>query len=411
MKKDSKVGIIGLGYVGLPLALTAAENGWKVIGYDKNRDLIEDLNNNKSHIDDVPGHRIQDSLESRLFSPTSNLDELQDVDICIICVPTPTTQDHEPDLSYVISACTSIARKLDANCVVVNESTSFPGTLKEKVQRVIAEVRGELGDVAGYVAAPERVDPKNPNFNHSNTPRVLGGDDPAQVKRVESFYRSIGPDVLVVSSAEAAEFSKLVENAFRLVNISFVNELAPYASALGVDLLEVINAAATKPFGYMKFTPSPGVGGHCIPVDPHYLLNSAGNLGVELPVLRSAIEVNFDVPVKIVHAVTKLLKNQSDPKVLLIGVAYKDGISDTRESPASPIAELLKLEGYKVYWTDSQVEFWENAPKYIDEDIQLGIALTSSNLKQVEGLSSKMKILDCTGKHNGIQNVVSYFNS
>jgi UDP-N-acetyl-D-glucosamine dehydrogenase len=407
---DVKIGVIGLGYVGLPLAVTASECGWLVVGYDKNQELVNGLTKGLSHIDDVPNTRLGKALSSNTFKPTSNPEELSDVDICIICVPTPTTELYEPDLSFVISVSTSIAQVLKPTCVIVNESTSFPGTLKGKIQKTILEIRGELGDIAGYVAAPERVDPMNSKYNHSNTPRVIGGDDPAQVNRVKTFYSSLGPEVLVVSSPEVAEFSKLIENAFRLVNISFVNELAPYASALGVDLLEVIDAAATKPFGFMKFVPGPGVGGHCIPVDPHYLVNSAKKLGIDLPVLDSAISVNLSIPKKVVEGIVSLLKDKSDSSILLIGVAYKSGISDTRESPAIPIAQELNGLGYKVFWTDSEVESWGFAQKYNGEEVQLGVALTSSSQEQVVKLASQMKILDCTGRHTQNEKVISYFS-
>jgi UDP-N-acetyl-D-glucosamine dehydrogenase len=408
--KDTKIGVIGLGYVGLPLAITASECGWIVIGYDKNEEMVKGLAQGVSHIDDVPSTRLVNALSSNSFTATTNPENLSDVDICIICVPTPTTESHEPDLSYVVSATTSIAQALKPTCVVVNESTSFPGTLKEKIQKTILEIRGETGDVAGYVAAPERVDPMNPKYNHANTPRVIGGDNPAQVSRVHAFYSSLGPDVLVVSSPEAAEFSKLIENAFRLVNISFVNELAPYAAALGVDLLEVIDAAATKPFGFMKFVPGPGVGGHCIPVDPHYLVNSAKNFGVVLPVLDSAIGVNLSVPKQVVSGVVSQLQGKSGSSVLLIGVAYKSGISDTRESPAIPIAKELVELGFKVFWTDNEVESWGFAQKFNGEDVQLGVALTSSSQEQVSRLAKQMKILDCTGRHQQSEKVISYFS-
>lgn len=409
--KDTKIGVIGLGYVGLPLAITASESGWLVIGYDKNEELVKGLAQGLSHIDDLPTARLKQALSSNSFKPTTNPADLSDVDICVICVPTPTTDSHEPDLSYVISASISIAQVLKPTCVVVNESTSFPGTLKEKIQKTILEKRGEIGDVAGYVAAPERVDPMNPKYNHANTPRVIGGDNPVQVERVHAFYRSLGPEVFVVTSPEAAEFSKLIENAFRLVNISFVNELAPYASALGVDLLEVIDAAATKPFGFMKFVPGPGVGGHCIPVDPHYLVNSAKSFGVVLPVLDSAISVNLSVPKQVVSEIVSQLQGKSGSSVLLIGVAYKSGISDTRESPAIPIAKELVELGYKVYWTDNEVEDWGFAQKYNGEEVQLGVALTSSSPEQVVKLASHMRILDCTGRHIQNDQVTSYFNS
>jgi UDP-N-acetyl-D-glucosamine dehydrogenase len=408
---DKLVGVIGLGYVGLPLALTAVESGWNVIGFDKNPQLIKTLSSGKSHIDDVSNSRLAEGISQGKFLPVDNAEALSDVDICIICVPTPITTDHKPDLSYVESAARLLSKVLKPSCVVVNESTSYPGTLRSVIQKEISTTRGEQGDIAGYVAAPERVDPKNIEYNHSNTPRVLGGDDVHQVNRVADFYRSLGPEVTLVSSPEAAEFSKLIENAFRLVNISFVNELTPYASALGVDLIEVINAAATKPFGFMKFTPGPGVGGHCIPVDPHYLLDSAKSMDVELPVLNSAVEVNLGVPEKVIDRITRVLGKNSKSKILLVGVAYKDGISDTRETPALPIAEGLIHAGYKVYWSDNAVTNWATAEKYAGQDIDLVVALTSSTNSQLLEISNQVRILDCTGKHSKLPNVISYFNS
>ena len=408
---DKTVGVIGLGYVGLPLALTAVESGWNVVGFDKNAQLIKNLISGQSHIDDVSDSRLAESMSQGRFRPVDNVEALFDVDICIICVPTPITTDHKPDLSFVESAARLISTILKPTCVVVNESTSYPGTLRSVIQGEIRTARGDLGDVAGYVAAPERVDPKNVEYNHSNTPRVLGGDDVDQVSRVADFYRSMGPEVTLVSSPEAAEFSKLIENAFRLVNISFVNELTPYASALGVDLIEVINAAATKPFGFMKFTPGPGVGGHCIPVDPHYLLDSAKSMDVQLPVLNSAVEVNLAVPEKVIDRINRILGKSSKSRVLLVGVAYKDGISDTRETPALPIAEGLIQEGFKVYWSDNAVTSWETAEKYSGQDIDLAIALTSSTNSQLIEIPNKVRILDCTGRHTNLPNVISYFNS
>ena len=408
---ESRVGIIGLGYVGLPLALTAAENGWHVIGLDKNDRLVENLASGESHIDDVSNERILKSISLGKFSVTKNPSDLAEVDICIICVPTPTTENHDPDLTYLISATKTISRVLKPSCIVVNESTSFPGTLRSVIQQEVVAMRRELGDIAGYVAAPERVDPKNTLFNHSNTHRVLGGDNPQQVEKIAKFYRSLGPEVTIVSSSEAAELSKLIENAFRLVNISFVNELVPYASAIGVDLIEVINAASTKPFGFMKFNPGPGVGGHCIPVDPHYLLNSASGLNVQLPVLSSAVQVNLEIPAKIVNTVKKILNGKLDSYVLLIGIAYKDGISDTRETPALPIALGLVAEGLKVCWVDEEVEQWDFAPRFASQEIGLAIALSSSTMQQVQNVSFDVTILDCTGRYSGLSNVISYFNS
>lgn len=406
---DARVGIVGLGYVGLPLALTAAENQWDVVGYDISVSTINKLKSGLSHIDGISNNRLEKNNKSGNLVLTDNAADLKDVDICIICVPTPTNALHEPDLSFVISACESIAPYLKESCILVNESTSFPGTLRKVIKKTVLEQRGTKGDIAGYVSAPERVDPGNPNYDHSNTPRVLGGDDPNQVERVRYFYASLGPEVFVVSSPEAAELSKLVENAFRLVNISFINELAPYTSKLGIDLMEVVSAAATKPFGFMKFTPGPGVGGHCIPVDPHYLVKSADENQLKLKILDSAIAVNLEVPGLVVKKILSANPVKDNSNILLIGVAYKQGIADTRESPALEIASAFEKQGHKVFWVDDQVQEWTHYPKFADEEINLAIALTSSTAELVSKVSNLAQVIDCTGRYININNVKSYF--
>lgn len=406
---DARVGIVGLGYVGLPLALTAAENEWHVTGYDINVSTINKLNSGQSHIDGIPNVRLETSLREGRLVLTESAADLKDLDICIICVPTPTNDSHEPDLSFIISACEAIAPFLKKSCVLVNESTSFPGTLRNVIQKTIRERRGAEGDLAGYVSAPERVDPGNPVYDHSNTPRVLGGDNPHQVERVRKFYASLGPDVFIVSSPEAAELSKLVENAFRLVNISFINELAPYTSKLGIDLMEVVSAAATKPFGFMKFTPGPGVGGHCIPVDPHYLVKSADEKQLRLKILDSAIAVNLEVPGLVVDKILNATNLKANSKLLLIGVAYKQGIADTRESPALEIARAIVRRGHEVYWIDDQVHEWPHYPRFTDQEIELAIALTSSTSELVSLVSNKVQVIDCTGQFSQMNNVKSYF--
>jgi UDP-N-acetyl-D-glucosamine dehydrogenase len=352
---------------------------------------------------------LSKALASGKFIPVDSITQFENVDICIICVPTPVDENHEPDLSFVVSAARSVAPVLKSACVLVNESTSYPGTLRNVIRPEILSRRSDKGDIAGYVAAPERVDPMNSNYDHSNTPRVLGGDDPVQVDRVKSFYSSLGPEVTTASSPETAELSKLIENAFRLVNISFVNELVPYSHSLGINLLEALEVASTKPFGFMKFTPGPGIGGHCIPVDPQYLSKSAKDFGINLNILNSSLQVNAEVPKKVTERILELTQLPDGSKILLIGVAYKNGISDTRETPALEIANQLTSAGHYVYWIDSRVSDWDVFPKYQSGNLDLAIALTAATRDLVISFAPHVKVIDCTGRYDDIDNVISFF--
>lgn len=406
---DAKVGIVGLGYVGLPLSIAAAENGWTVIGYDKNSNLVNNLSLGRSHVVDVSDSQISSLFSSGKLVFTSSLEKLSEVEICIICVPTPLSADHKPDLTYLVSAANSIASILPPNCIVINESTSFPGTLRKVIQKTIVKKRGLDNDIAGYFAAPERINPGSSGFDYGNIPRVLGGTNNLQIIRAKQFYESLGTTVHLVSSPEVAEFSKLIENSFRLVNISFINELVPYAAKIGVDIFEAINAADTKPFGFMKFLPGPGAGGHCIPVDPVYLVESAHIHNVKISLVESAIDINLKITDSIVDKALEIIDNAKNPSVLLVGVTYKFGINDTRESPSLRILEKLMNLKIKVFWLDDKIMTWGEVPKYNGQNFTLAITLTSATDESVMEIVGKGPILDCTGRFTKVLDVISFF--
>ena len=352
---DKTIGVIGLGYVGLPLALTAVESGWNVIGYDKNPDLIRGLLSGNSHIDDVSNERLITGISGGEFSLVDSPNSLSKVDICIICVPTPTTIDHHPDLTYVKSAANSISKILNPNCVIVNESTSYPGTLREVIKPLID---GGSNQSHLYAISPERVDPGNKSYGVKNTPRVVGGLSDQARDAAVAFYKSFCDEVIPVSSAEVAEAAKLFENTFRFINIGLVNEFAEIMSAMGIPADEVLKAAASKPYGFMPFHPNVGIGGHCIPVDPIYLQERGKKFGITSKYIALSEEINHSMPK---YVARRLIEEYGDIKgkhLLVVGVSYKADISDTRESPAQPFIESLKELGAEVSWHDPLVPSW-----------------------------------------------------
>lgn len=410
MPRD-KIGIIGLGYVGLPLSIAAAKKFGEVVGYDRNAKLIQDLKSGFSHIKDVSNEQLEEARLRHKMLLTDNLEDLTKVELCIICVPTPVYEDGKPNLSFLTDAVNDLATVLSDQCVIINESTSFPGTLREVIQQNFESNRANRKKPIGYVAAPERIDPGNGKYAHHNTPRVIGGTNKESVDIAHEFYRSLGAEVKVVSSPEVAEFSKLLENTFRLVNISFVNELVSYSKKIGVDINEVIDAASTKPFGYLEFRPGPGIGGHCIPVDPYYLLHSAFKHDEKLTLVKSSFEINSSISKNICKWVNDLFTQEPNKSILIVGVAYKQNVLDTRESPAIDIAKKLESDSHKIYWQDALVTEWNYGRKYQSEKIDLVIALGSSTLEEIQQLSKQVKVLDCTGRYSSMANVVSYFRN
>ncbi|MEC1176951.1 nucleotide sugar dehydrogenase [Metasolibacillus meyeri] len=345
--KQAVVGVIGLGYVGLPLALEAVKSGFVAIGFDKNRDKINSLNQKKSYISDLQSIIVQEALESERFIATDQFELLQQTDIIVICVPTPIAADKSPDISYIEEAVMKIQQYMTTDTLVILESTTYPGTTREIVYPMIEQCGYTVGNDCFLAYSPERIDPGNRHFNVKNTPKVVGGltEDCTQLAKL--FYeQALQTKVHCVSTPEVAEMEKLLENTFRQVNIALINELSKVCHAMNINIWEVVDAAATKPYGFMRFTPGPGVGGHCIPVDPKYLLWIGQQYGIHASLIDAADKVNESMPKFVVERLTYYLnmhhKQLVGAKIIVIGVTYKPNVNDIRESPALNIVQLLK---------------------------------------------------------------------
>lgn len=354
--KSAVVGIIGLGYVGLPLAVAFAEDGYKVLGFDTQQKRVDKVNRGTSYIADVAPERLKGMISSGFLQATTDQSRLGETDIISICVPTPLTRTKDPDLSYVVSEAKEIARRLRRGQLIVLESTTYPGTTRE-VLLPILETSGLKCGIDFFLAfSPERVDPGNSKYNIRNTPKIVGGIDPASTELAADFYERISDRVVRVSCPEAAEMTKVFENVFRSVNIALVNELAQLCEKMGISVWEVIQSAATKPFGYTPFYPGPGIGGHCIPLDPYYLANKAREYDFHTRFIELAAEINEGMPYHTLSRIIGLL-NQcgtsiKGAKVLILGVTYKKDTEDTRESPSLKLIEILGKKGALVDYHD-----------------------------------------------------------
>ncbi len=372
--RTAVVGIVGLGYVGLPLAMEMAEAGYTVLGFDISRRVVDKLNGGESHVQDVPSSRLATFIKSGRFSATTDLGRMKEPDCIVIAVPTPLSKTRDPDVSYIVAATESVARALRTGQLIVLESTTYPGTTRELMLPALEKNGLKVGKDFFLAFSPERVDPGNPKYGTRNTPKVVGGITPECTEVTTAIYAPAIERLVPVSSPEAAELVKLLENTFRSVNIGLVNEMAIVCDKLGVDVWEVIEAAATKPFGFMKFTPGPGVGGHCIPLDPHYLAWKMRTLNYRTRFIELAGEINAEMPEYWVARVTTVLndaaKSVRGSVVLILGVAYKKDIDDVRESPALDIIRLLEQAGASVQFHDP----------YIGELHEDGIALKSTPL-------------------------------
>ncbi len=357
--RSAVVGVIGLGYVGLPLAIEFAKAGFRVIGYDVSQRLVDGLMSGQSHIQDVPASDVQEAVASGAFVATAIESRLTECDAISIAVPTPLSKTRDPDMSYVLAAADAIARQAHPGMCVVLESTTYPGTTRELLQPRL-EAKGLVVGQDVFVAfSPERVDPGNPVYHTKNTPKVVGGITPDCSEVAGALLKSSIDTIVPVSSPEAAELVKLLENTFRAVNIGMVNEIAIVCDKLGVNVWEVIDAAATKPFGFMKFTPGPGIGGHCIPLDPHYLAWKMRTLNYKTRFIDLASEINSQMPEwvvqKVADALNEVRKAVRGSRVLVLGVAYKRDIDDVRESPALDVIRLLEERGAHVEFHDPYV--------------------------------------------------------
>jgi len=358
--RNARIGVIGMGYVGLPLALTFAGQGFHAVGFDIDETKVDKLMGGESYIRHLPADATTKLINSGKFTPTADFARLADVDAIIICVPTPLSDDRDPDLSYVESTARSIAPHLRKDQLVVLESTTYPGSC-ETVLKPILESGGLRSGIDFYLAySPEREDPGNPDYATAGIPKVVGGDGDAALKLACAMYDEIVVQTVPVSSMDVAEAVKLTENIFRSVNIALVNELKTVYAKMGVDIWEVIEAAKTKPFGYMPFYPGPGLGGHCIPIDPFYLSWRAKQVGEETRFIELAGEINTAMPGKVVDKLEEALRSGSgkslkDARILMAGLAYKKNVNDTRESPALVLIELLEERGAKIDYHDPYV--------------------------------------------------------
>lgn len=391
--RKAVIGVVGLGYVGLPLAMEFAEAGFHVIGYDINERVVADLRAGKSHIQDVPAAMVAKHVREGRFEATTDDSLLRRADAVSIAVPTPLSKTRDPDMSYVNAATETVARNSHPGMVIVLESTTYPGTTREVLQPRLEQEGLRVGEDLFLAFSPERVDPGNPVWNTRNTPKVVGGVTPACTEVAAALYAQCIDTVVPVTNAEAAELVKLLENTFRAVNIAMVNEMAIICDKLGVNVWEVIDAAATKPFGFMKFTPGPGIGGHCIPLDPHYLAWKMRTLNYKTRFIDLASEINADMPEYVVRKVATALndaeKSVKGSRVLVVGIAYKPDIDDMRESPAFDVMRLLEARGAVVDYHDPHVPTFRE-----DGHERTGVPLDAATLA---GTDAVVIITDHTG--------------
>lgn len=356
LEKKAKIGIIGLGYVGLPLAITFTKAGFKISGIDIDKKRVDRLKKGESYILDVATADVKEALKTRALTATTDFSVIKDLDAVIICVPTPLYKTREPDVSYIVSAVKNIKRYMKRGQVIVLESTTYPGTTEEVMLPILESDRLKEGKDFYLAFSPERVDPGNPKYDTKNTPKIIGGISKSSTEIAQLLYEQAIDNIVAVSSSKVAEMVKLLENTFRIVNIGLVNEIMLMCDRLGIDVWEVIEAAKTKPYGFMPFYPGPGVGGHCIPVDPIYLSWKARMHGFEARFIDLASQVNSEMPHYVVDKITEGLndhrKSLKCAKILIIGVAYKKDVKDLRESPALEVIDLLMKKGALVSYYD-----------------------------------------------------------
>jgi UDP-N-acetyl-D-glucosamine dehydrogenase len=361
-QRSQKVVVVGQGYVGLPLAHAAVDAGYRVVGVDLDEERVRALNEGRSFVDDISDEDVT-AMRARGYIASTSSAEYRDADIIVICVPTPLGRGTEPDLRAIRAATAAIASALSPDTLVILESTTYPGTTATEIAPALEAAGFVCGSNVFVAFSPERIDPGNKFYGIRNTPKVVGADDPESLQRALSFYEQFIDKVVPVSGTAEAELSKLLENTYRHINIGLVNELAIVCHELGIDVWEVIRAASTKPFGFQAFYPGPGVGGHCIPIDPNYL-NYQVRQVLDRPFrfVELAQDINSAMPSYVVSRAQDLLNRQSRPvkgsNILLLGVTYKAGISDTRESPADDVAQLLLNKGAEVSFFDPRVENW-----------------------------------------------------
>jgi UDP-N-acetyl-D-glucosamine dehydrogenase len=395
-----RVAIIGQGYVGLTIAVGAADAGHDVIGFDVNKDLVEQLNQGRSHIEGISDININGLIANGRYKATSKESALDGSDVIVIAVPTPLDEKRNPNLSFVHEAAKLIEVHVKSSALIINESTSYPGTLRKEIAARITSV-GHL-----FASSPERVDPGNTEWGTKNTPRLIGGLTPAAVAKAKEFYGSFCDLIIEVSSPEVAEAAKIFENTFRQVNIALVNEFAQISDALGISSREVIEAASTKPYGFMPFSPGPGVGGHCIPVDPSYLAHVANQVGVPATFIKRANEVNLAMPAYVVKRVVAGSGGSIAGKsVVVVGVSYKANVADTRETPAAAVIDLLREQGATVVWHDDLVGTWRGESTTALGSFDIAVVVTKHEGVSDAAIKASKYVFDCTGSIPGAEGI------
>ena len=409
-QKPQILAIIGQGYVGLPLAMAAVDAGWYVIGVDNLEAKVAQINRGSSPVEDIPDTQLRAAISKGVYKATTDYSTVAKASVITICVPTPLDDKREPDLTLLRSAAMGIAPFIANETLVVSESTSYPGTLREIIIPVVNSLKPNETLAVYYASAPERVNPGDPVWNQKNTPRLIGAIDDESQKRALAFYESICDAPVSVSTPEVAEAAKLLENTFRLVNIALINEFTQLCSASGINVHEVIDAASSKPYGFMPFRPGVGVGGHCIPVDPLYLTWWARQNGGKAAIVESADLINQKMPKYVAERALNLINSAiKNPKVLILGVAYKPGVGDVRETPVSELRNYLISKGADVAWHDPLVPVWEGSkPVNLTWECDVAILATMQpgvNLDQL--IARNILILDCTNSIVGLSGVSS----
>ena len=393
LAREVKISIVGQGYVGLPLAIAASSVGHNVTGIDVNPVLIEKLQSGLSPIGDLSDHEIAQALASNNYTATSSFNSVAQSEIVIICVPTPLNDSRAPDYQFVLNATASIAVHLQPGTLVINESTVSPGDTRKLVGKAL----DKSGVIYELAYSPERIDPANKRWTITNTPKLVAGLSPAGTQRAVEFYKTFVDSVTVGSSPEVIETAKLLENSFRLVNISFVNEIAQFCEAMGIDVREVVDAAATKPYGFMPFYPGAGVGGHCIPVDPSYLVSKAQELGVPTRFIDLANDLNRSLATYFTGVATGILGELTGKTIVVVGVAYKPDVADIRETPAEGLIKELRIKGADVKWHDDLIQEWNGEKSVpLSADFDLAILVNPHSNTDLDVLGST-RVLNTRG--------------
>jgi UDP-N-acetyl-D-glucosamine dehydrogenase len=405
-QQGQTLAIIGQGYVGLPLAMAAVDAGWTVIGVDNFEAKVTQINSGSSPVEDISDAQLKAAISKGVYTATTDFSVVSKASVITICVPTPLDDKREPDLALLRSAATGIAPYVSNETLVVSESTSYPGTLRDIIIPIVTSLKPKESVSVYYASAPERVNPGDLVWNQKNTPRLVGAIDVASQSKALAFYESICDAAVSVSTPEVAEAAKLLENTFRLVNIALINEFTQLCAASGINVHEVIDAASSKPYGFMPFRPGVGVGGHCIPVDPLYLTWWAQQNGQKAEFVESADSINHAMPKYVAERALAMVDSSiRNPKVLLLGVAYKPGVGDVRETPVSELRDHLMTQGAEVAWHDPLVVTWEGSkPVDLGWECDIAILATKQPGMDIEALIARgIRILDCT---NSLKNRV-----